>query len=152
MTRRLIPIAALLVLPGAWLLFSAPTADRYVAPPAVADTVIVLVGEFQAVAREGRGTVQILDLANGQMVARVSGLATGRGSDVRLYLLGAASVRNAAELERVGFVDLGPLRLTGRDEIYVIPPNTPLTRVRAIAVWDRDGNLNFTTAELRPPR
>jgi len=152
MTRRLMPLVALLAIPGAWMLFSTPTADRYVTPPAVADTVIVLVGEFQPAAREGRGSVQILRLASGQMIARVSGLATGGGNDMRLYLLGAARVNNAAELERVGFVDLGAPRLTGRDEIYVIPPNTPLTRVRAIAVWDRDGNLNFTSAELRPPR
>lgn len=126
--------------------------DVHVGEPAVSPAAsVVLSGTFTPMAHEGRGDARVLRLPDGRLVLRFSRFATSNGPDVRVYLLGAATVRDDGQLASAGFLDLGALKGNVGDQNYEIPAGTELSRYRAVAVWCRRFGVNFTTASLAPP-
>ncbi len=109
---------------------------------------VLLAGEFQSRAHEGRGLAQVLELPGGERVLRLLSFETLNGPDLQVYLLGAPNVDDRAGLEAAGFLTLGALKGNVGDQNYVIPPGTDLTRYRAVSAWCRRFGVNFTTAEL----
>lgn len=125
--------------------------DRHVseAAPATAQPVL-LRGRFEPRAHEGRGLVQVLEMAGGQRVLRFTEFETLNGPDLQVYLLGSASAAGKAALAATGFLSLGPLKGNVGDQNYVIPAGVDLSRYAAVSVWCRRFGVNFTTATLRP--
>jgi hypothetical protein len=144
-------LLALVLLVAGWYAFRPERAflDRFVSESApAADAVLLASGEFAPVAHEGRGSARILRLSDGRRVLRFSAFATLDGPDVRVYLLGAASVRGDRQLAAAGYVDLGQLKGNIGDQNYEIPSGLDISRYAAVAVWCRRFGVNFTEARL----
>lgn len=118
--------------------------------PAAAATVI-LTGQFVPRAHEGRGRAEVLELPGGEQVLRFSDFETLNGPDLQVYLLVSPDAESRADLERSGFLSLGPLKGNVGAQNYAIPPGTDLKRYRAVAVWCRRFGVNFSTAPLAAP-
>ena len=120
-------------------------------PSPAATTSVLLEGKFAPRAHEGRGTAQLMQLPGGQRVLRFTGFETSNGPDVRIYLLGTPNAESNADLENVGFVDLGPMKGNVGDQNYDVPASVDLERYRAVSVWCRRFAVNFAVATLTPP-
>lgn len=145
----------LLALGVTWSYFRPETAfiDRRVdEPPPGPPTTVLLSGSFTPREHEGRGLAQVLQLAAGQLVLRFADFETLDGPDLHVYLLGSPDVSNRADLERTGFLSLGPLKGNIGAQNYMIPADTDLPRYHAVAVWCRRFGVNFTTAPLAADR
>lgn len=105
-------------------------------------------GSFTPREHEGRGVAQVLQLANGQRVLRFADFETLDGPDLQVYLLGSPDASNRTDLEKVGFLPLGPLKGNIGPQNYTIPEGVPLASYYAVAVWCRRFGVNFTTATL----
>jgi len=152
---KLVVASAVVLGIGAWYFFRPERAfidARVNESRPAATAVVLLAGEFQPGAHDGRGVAQVLELPNGERVLRFSSFETLNGPDLQVYLLGAPNVRNRAELEAAGYVALGPLKGNIGDQNYVIPAGTELARYPAVSVWCRRFGVNFTTAVLTTER
>lgn len=119
------------------------------AAPATAAATVAS-GQFAPMTHKGRGTAEILRGADGRPMLRFTNFETLNGPDLRVYLLGAASVHSKRELDSAGFLDLGALKGNVGDQNYEIPADADLSRYRAVSVWCRRFGVNFTTAPLTP--
>lgn len=117
-------------------------------PPPTAVTAVLMTGRFEPRAHEGRGRAEIVGLAGGQRVLRLTSLETSDGPDLEVYLLGSADAASARDLEGSGYLSLGPLKGNLGSQNYAIPASAELARFRAIAIWCRRFGVNFTTARL----
>lgn len=123
--------------------------DKRVSESAPAGVAAVLAsGSFVPLAHEGRGRADLVRLADGRRVLRLSEFATLDGPDVRVYLLGTADVRGDNALSAAGYLDLGALKGNIGDQNYEIPAGVDLGRYKAVAVWCRRFGVNFTAATL----
>jgi hypothetical protein len=101
------------VLGVAWLYFRPQTAliARRVDEPAPdSPTTILMSGSFTPREHEGHGVAQVLQLANRQRVLRLRTFETLDGPDLRIYPLGSPDASSRADLDKVGFLPLGPLK------------------------------------------
>jgi hypothetical protein len=134
-----------------WYLFRPERAvlNRSANEPAPAGVAVVLrTGRFESRAHQGSGVAQVLKLAGGQRVLRLSDFATSDGPDLHVYLLGSARAAGRPDLEAGGYLSLGALKGNRGSQNYVIPPGTDLDRFPAVAIWCRRFGVNFTTATL----
>lgn len=151
--RKLIVLAAAILAAAAWYAFRPERAflDRAVNEPMPPAATILSSGAFSPRAHEGRGLAQLIELPGGARLLRFSDFETLNGPDLQVYLLGSPDAEGRADLDRVGFLSLGPLKGNVGGQNYPIPPGTDLTRYRAVSVWCRRFGVNFTTAALAPP-
>lgn len=150
-TRLILTVVVLVVVGAAWSYFRPETAfiDRHVDEPAPDSPATVLMsGSFTPREHEGRGVAQVLQLAGGQRVLRFAEFKTLDGPDLQVYLLGSPDASSGADLEKVGFLPLGPLKGNVGAQNYLIPEEVPLAGYHAVAVWCRRFGVNFTTATL----
>lgn len=110
---------------------------------------VLLTGRFESRAHEGRGLVQVLEMAGGERVLRFTEFETLNGPDLQVYLLGSASAAGKSDLALAGFVSLGPLKGNVGDQNYAVPVGLDLSKYSAVSVWCRRFGVNFTTATLR---
>jgi len=150
-TYWLLAAAGLVALVAVWYYFRPERAfiDRPVndALPA-GEAAVLLSGEFSPRAHDGRGLAQVLQLADGRRLLRLTRFATLNGPDLQVYLLGRSDVAGRADLEQVGYAPLGALKGNVGDQNYAIPADLDLARYAAVAVWCRRFGVNFTTAPL----
>jgi hypothetical protein len=151
--RRIVLVAAAVVLGGGWYVFRPERAvlDRRVseATPSQGATVVAA-GDFESRAHESRGSAHVLDLGDGRRVLRLVDFATSDGPDLQVYLLGSPSVENGDELAAAGHVSLGALKGNIGEQNYAIPAGTDLSRYGAVSIWCRRFGVNFATAVLDP--
>ncbi len=150
---RLALAAAALAAVPLWYFFRPERAffDRTMneAPPTGAVRVLAG-GTFAPRSHEGEGRAEILQLADGGRVLRVTGFATLNGPDLQVYLLARTGVNGRAELQQAGFTTLGPLKGNRGEQNYAIPAGVDLARFPAVAIWCRRFAVNFTDAPLVP--
>ena len=117
--------------------------------PVAASAVAKLVsGEFKSVAHETRGTATIYRNPDGTRTLRLAHFETSNGPDVRVYLVAAGDARNADDVKRAGFVELGVLKGNIGDQNYAVPADIDLTKYRAVTIWCKRFSVNFATAPL----
>ncbi|HJU72876.1 MAG TPA: DM13 domain-containing protein [Gemmatimonadaceae bacterium] len=151
--RRILLFAGTLLLVAGWYFFRPERAvlDREVAEAAPTDAASkVAQGDFESRAHDTRGSVRVLELADGSRVLRLENFETSDGPDLQVYLLVSPDVSNGAQLNEAGFVSLGPLKGNIGEQNYVIPGGVDLTRYRAVSIWCRRFGVNFATARLLP--
>jgi hypothetical protein len=152
--RVILTVLGLGVVAAAWYAFRPERAfiDRRVNEPAPAGpTTVILAGQFGPREHDGRGTAQVLALADGRRVLHLTDFETLNGPDLQVYLLGDPAAASRDDLTRAGYLSLGALKGNVGPQSYDVPAGADLSRYRAVSVWCRRFGVNFTTAPLAPP-
>lgn len=139
-------LAVLAVAVGAFALFRPDTAFRNTSvneslPASATEAAMpetVLTGSFESQAHHTEGQVRVVQLEDGSVVARIEGLSTSNGPDLRV------TVRNS-QGERV---DLGALKANQGNQNYVLPQDLSVEEIGSLSIWCRRFNVDFGTAEL----
>src|SRR6202044_790035 len=89
-------------------------------------------------------------MGDGSHVLRFTNFDTSNGPDVHVYMVAADDAKDAATVERAGFIDLGVIKGNVGDQNYALSSDLDLTKYRAVSVWCKRFNVNFGAAALRP--
>jgi Electron transfer DM13 len=154
-TKLAIPIAAI----AAFLAWYAFRPERLVlnravneAMPAAQDVSPkpLVLGQFYSVLHPTSGTATIYDMGAGTRVLRFTNFTTSNGPDVHVYMVAADDAKDAASVQRAGFVDLGVIKGNVGDQNYSLGSDLDLAKYRAVSIWCKRFSVNFGAAALRP--
>ncbi|HUO35606.1 MAG TPA: DM13 domain-containing protein [Candidatus Acidoferrum sp.] len=106
-------------------------------------------GTFYSILHPTSGTATIYQMADGSHVLRLTNFRTSNGPDVHVYMVAADDAKDAATVERAGFVDLGSIKGNVGDQNYMLPGNLDLARYRAVSIWCKRFSVNFGAAALK---
>jgi hypothetical protein len=151
-----IPIAAVAVLVG-WYAFrperlvvnrnvneAMPTA------PGASSTQPLESGRFYSILHPTEGTATIYQMGDGTRVLRFTSFSTSNGPDVHVYMVAADDAKDAATVQKAGFVDLGVIKGNIGDQNYALGSDLDLAKYRAVSIWCKRFSVNFGAAALRP--
>jgi hypothetical protein len=151
-----IPIAAVAVLVG-WYAFrperlvvnrnvneAMPTA------PGASSTQPLESGRFYSILHPTEGTATIYQMGDGTRVLRFTSFSTSNGPDVHVYMVAADDAKDAATVQKAGFVDLGVIKGNIGDQNYTLGSDLDLAKYRAVSIWCKRFSVNFGAAALRP--
>lgn len=110
----------------------------------------LLSGNFYSILHPTSGTVTIYLMGDGTRLLRLTDFKTTNGPDVHVYLVASDDAKDAATVERAGFVDLGEIKGNIGDQNYTLPSDLDLTKYRAISIWCKRFSVNFGAAPLKP--
>jgi hypothetical protein len=155
-TKVAIPIA-IVVVAIAWYVFrperlvvnrhveeAMPTAQGSTSAQAVES------GQFYSILHPTEGTAAIYETANGARFLRLTSFRTSNGPDVHVYMVASDDAKDAATVEKAGFVDLGVLKGNIGDQNYALAGDLDLAKYRAVSIWCKRFSVNFGAAPLRP--
>src|SRR5262249_3596957 len=91
-----------------------------------------------------------LSNGDGSRVLRLTSFRTSNGPDVHVYIVAADDARDVANVEKVGFVDLGVIKGNIGDQNYPLGSDLDLAKYRAVSIWCKRFSVNFGAAALRP--
>ena len=151
-----IPVAAVAVLVG-WYAFrperlvvnrnvneAMPTA------PGASSTQPLESGRFYSILHPTEGTATIYQMGDGTRVLRFTSFSTSNGPDVHVYMVAADDAKDAATVQKAGFVDLGVIKGNIGDQNYALGSDLDLAKYRAVSIWCKRFSVNFGAAALRP--
>jgi len=107
-------------------------------------------GRFYSILHPTEGNATIYQMANGTRVLRFTSFRTSNGPDVHVYMVAADDAKDAASVEKAGFVDLGVIKGNLGDQNYMLASDLDLTKYRAVSIWCKRFSVNFGAAPLRP--
>jgi len=107
-------------------------------------------GQFYSILHPTEGTATIYEMADGTRILRFTGFSTSNGPDVHVYMVAADDAKDAASVEKAGFVDLGVIKGNIGDQNYTLASNLDLAKYRAVSIWCKRFSVNFGAAPLRP--
>ena len=81
---------------------------------------------------------------------RLTKFHTSNGPDVHVYLVAADDAKDAATVEKAGFVDLGVMKGNLGDQNYTLAGDLDLAKYRSVSIWSKRFSVNFGAAALRP--
>jgi electron transfer DM13 len=115
--------------------------------PALTGNLELARGRFVDLAHPGSGNAALVRLADGGRRLTLTGFATDRGPDLRVYL----TTRDPADGGGIGdFVDLGALKGNRGNQQYTVPDDLDSDRYSTVVIWCRAFAVGFTSAALRP--
>jgi hypothetical protein len=126
-----------------------PTADA----PTPAANALVAAGSFITHEHETSGDVQLVRLADGRVQLVLRDLVTSDGPDLRVWLTDQPVRRGAAGwrvFDDGAWVELGRLKGNRGDQVYEVPADADLDRLRSVSIWCRRFAVSFGAAALRP--
>ena len=106
-------------------------------------------GTFYSILHPTAGTATIYRMGDGTNILRFTNFNTSNGPDVHVYMVAADDAKDAASVERAGFVDLGAIKGNVGDQNYVLPSDLDLTKYRAVSIWCKRFSVNFGAAALK---
>lgn len=109
---------------------------------------VLLAGTFHSVAHKGTGEAQVVALSNGRRVLRLLDVKTYPAPELEVCLVGAPDAEDNDTVRQSGFVCLGSYNPRAGYAAYPLPPQIDLERHRAVTIWERGYQVNFTTAPL----
>jgi hypothetical protein len=149
-----IPIIALAVL-IAWYefrperLFINKSVDEAMPAPQVGSSPQPLEsGSFYSILHPTEGTATIYQTGDGTRVLRLTSFRTSNGPDVHVYMVAADDAKDAATVQRAGFIDLGDLKGNVGDQNYRLSSDLDLAKYRAVSIWCKRFSVNFGAAAL----
>jgi len=155
-TKVAIPVAAVVVL-VAWYAFRP---ERLVVNRQVDEVMLVSQtgsspqplesGTFYSILHPTAGTATIYQMGDGGRVLRLTSFSTSNGPDVHVYMVAADDAKDAAAVEKAGFVDLGVIKGNIGDQNYTLATDLDLAKYRAVSIWCKRFSVNFGAAALRP--
>lgn len=107
-------------------------------------------GQFYSILHPTAGTATIYRMGDGSRVLRFTNFSTSNGPDVHVYMVAADDAKDAAAVERAGFVDLGVIKGNIGDQNYTLSTDLDLAKYRAVSIWCKRFSVNFGAAALRP--
>jgi len=107
-------------------------------------------GTFYTILHPTSGTATIYKMADGTHMLRFTNFNTSNGPDVHVYMVAADDAKDAATVERAGFVDLGAIKGNVGDQNYILPSDLDMTKYRAVSIWCKRFSVNFGAAALKP--
>jgi Electron transfer DM13 len=107
-------------------------------------------GRFHSILHPTEGTATIYQMGDGIRVLRLTSFSTSNGPDVHVYMVAADDAKDAATVEKAGFVDLGVIKGNIGDQNYLLGSDLDLTKYRAVSIWCKRFSVNFGAAALRP--
>jgi hypothetical protein len=107
-------------------------------------------GTFYSILHPTSGIATIYKMADGTNVLRFTNFDTSNGPDVHVYMAASDDAKDAATVERAGFVDLGVIKGNVGDQNYTLPSDLDLAKYRAVSVWCKRFSVNFGAAALKP--
>jgi hypothetical protein len=107
-------------------------------------------GSFYSILHPTSGIATIYKMADGTHVLRFTNFDTSNGPDVHVYMIASDDAKDAATVERAGFVDLGVIKGNVGDQNYTLPSDLDLAKYRAVSVWCKRFSVNFGAAALKP--
>jgi hypothetical protein len=155
-TKLAIPIVAVVVF-VAWYAFrperlvinrhvdeAMPTAQGALSPQALVS------GQFYSILHPTAGTATIYRMGDGTRVLRLTDFSTSNGPDVHVYMVASDDAKDAATVQRAGFIDLGVIKGNVGDQNYTLGGDLDLAKYRAVSIWCKRFSVNFGAAALRP--
>jgi hypothetical protein len=115
-----------------------------------ASTRPVEVGTFYTILHPTSGTATIYKMADGSHMLRFTNFDTSNGPDVHVYMVASDDAKDAATVERAGFVDLGSIKGNVGDQNYTLPSDLDLAKYRSVSIWCKRFSVNFGAAALKP--
>jgi hypothetical protein len=107
-------------------------------------------GQFYSILHPTQGTATVDQMGDGTRVLRLTSFRTSNGPDVHVYVVAADDAKDAATVEKAGFVDLGVLKGNIGDQNYTLGSDVDLAKYRAVSIWCKRFSVNFGAAALRP--
>jgi Electron transfer DM13 len=107
-------------------------------------------GNFYSILHPTAGTATIYEMGDGTRVLRLTSFSTSNGPDVHVYMVAADDAKDAASVEKAGFVDLGVIKGNIGDQNYTLGSNLDLAKYRAVSIWCKRFSVNFGAAALHP--
>jgi hypothetical protein len=107
-------------------------------------------GTFYTILHPTSGTATIYKMADGSRMLRFTNFDTSNGPDVHVYMVASDDAKDAATVERAGFVDLGSIKGNVGDQNYTLPGDLDLAKYRAVSIWCKRFSVNFGAAALKP--
>jgi hypothetical protein len=107
-------------------------------------------GRFYSILHPTEGIATIYQLADGTRILRLTSFSTSNGPDVHVYMVAADDAKDAATVEKAGFVDLGVIKGNIGDQNYALGNTLDLAKYRAVSIWCKRFSVNFGAAQLRP--
>jgi hypothetical protein len=107
-------------------------------------------GTFYSILHPTAGTATIYQMGDGTRVLRLSKFSTSNGPDVHVYMVAADDAKDAAAVEKAGFIDLGVIKGNIGDQNYMLGRDLDLAKYRAVSIWCKRFSVNFGAAALRP--
>ena len=109
-------------------------------------------GRFYSILHPTEGTATIYQMGDGSRVLRLASFSTSNGPDVHVYMVAANNAKDAATVEKAGFVDLGVIKGNIGDQNYALGSDLDLAKYRAVSIWCKRFSVNFGAATLTPPK
>lgn len=109
---------------------------------------LIAAGTFHQVAHKGKGFASIYQYKDGRRVLSFTQFITGSGKDLQVYMITAADALENDTVKQAEFISLGDLQSSEGDQTYALPETVDLTKYRAVTIWSRIYEVNFTTAPL----
>jgi hypothetical protein len=106
-------------------------------------------GEFYSILHPTAGTATIYQMGDGSRILRLTSFRTSNGPDVHVYMVAADDAKDAATVEKAGFVDLGVIKGNIGDQNYTLGSDLNLAKYRAVSIWCKRFSVNFGAAALR---
>jgi electron transfer DM13 len=107
-------------------------------------------GSFYSILHPTEGTATIYQMGDGTRVLRFTNFKTSNGPDVHVYMVAAEDAKDAATVERAGFIDLGVIKGNIGDQNYRLGSDVDLSKYRAVSIWCKRFSVNFGAAPLMP--
>ena len=107
-------------------------------------------GQFYSILHPTAGTATIYQMGDGSRVLRFTDFSTSNGPDVHVYMVAADDAKDAAAVEKAGFIDLGVIKGNIGDQNYTFGNDLDLAKYRAVSIWCKRFSVNFGAAPLRP--
>jgi hypothetical protein len=155
-TKRAIPI----VIVAAFLAWYAFRPERLVVNRSVDEAMptaqgslpsqLLASGQFYSILHPTAGTATIYRMGDGSRVLRFTGFSTSNGPDVHVYMVADDDAKDAATVEKAGFIDLGVIKGNVGDQNYTLGGDLDLAKYRAVSIWCKRFSVNFGAAALRP--
>jgi hypothetical protein len=106
-------------------------------------------GQFYGILHPTAGTATIFQMGDTR-VLRFTNFSTSNGPDVHVYLVASDDAKDAATVEKAGFIDLGVIKGNIGDQNYTLTSDLDLAKYRAVSIWCKRFSVNFGAAALRP--
>ena len=107
-------------------------------------------GRFYSILHPTEGTATIYQMPDGTRILRFTSFSTSNGPDVHVYMVASDDAKDAAAVEKAGFVDLGVIKGNIGDQNYTLSSDLDLAKYRAVSIWCTRFSVNFGAAPLRP--
>src|SRR5580698_5282123 len=85
-------------------------------------------GQFYSILHPTAGTATIYRMGDGTRILRFTNFTTSNGPDVHVYMVASDDAKDAATVEKAGFIDLGVIKGNVGDQNYVLAGDLDLAK------------------------